>query len=164
MFRIQWTQNPNTIGKVFRKIHETFNHWKDKGFKIFVCNIEDGSSFPTHFDKPKVNRSIEANVTENSWRLVQSKAFNSPRTGEQVLPERLLSDVHLDMHNLSSFWRRKIDESTSDKLSQLSSVTLFRFGEPATFGHSTSILELLRSSVSKFGRFCNNIQSINQTS
>jgi len=52
-----------------------------------------------------------------------------------VLLKRLLSDIHPDMFKTSSFWRRKIDESTSGMLSQSLSVTYLRFGEPDTFGH-----------------------------
>jgi hypothetical protein len=45
-------------------------------------------------------------------------AINLRRAGEQVLLERFESDVHPVMNNLSSFWRRKIDESISSKLVQ----------------------------------------------
>jgi hypothetical protein len=48
-----------------------------------------------------------------------------------------------------------MDESTSGMLSQLSSLKYFRFGEPDTFGHSINFLDPARSSLSKFGKFCN---------
>jgi hypothetical protein len=133
---------------------------KRNNLRFFVCNIDDGSSFPPHFGKARNKLSTEENVTENSWRLMQSITLNSKRAGEQVLLERLFSDVHPAMNILVSFWRRKIDESTSSKLSQSPSITSFRFGKPDTFGHSISFLEELRSSISKFGKFCNNVKLV----
>jgi hypothetical protein len=88
---------------------------------------------------------------------MQYIAFSSRRAGEQVLLERLLTEVHPAMFNLSSFWRQKIDESTSSKLSQLLSITYFKFGEPDIFGHSINFLEPVRSNLSKFDKCCKNI-------
>jgi hypothetical protein len=86
--------------------------------------------------------------------------FSSRRAGEQVLLERLLTEVHPAMFNLSSFWRQKIDESTSSKLSQLLSKLSsfhFKFGETDIFGHTINFLEPVRSNLSKFDKCCKNI-------
>jgi len=59
---------------------------------------------------------MEENGTENTLRLLHPLALKKWRAGEQVLLERLFSDIHLSRINLSSFWRWKIDESTSGML------------------------------------------------
>jgi len=137
---------------------------KQKASRFLICKIDDGISFKPHH--PILNCKVEAllgiNLTENSRRLMQHWICNSRRDGEQVLLESLLTELHPNMFNTSSFGE-KIDGSTRANFLQFRKFTFLRFGEPDIFGHSIRRSEPLRSRISKPGKSWNNqyIQQVN---
>lgn len=91
---------------------------RKKNFQRFVkFEIDDGTLFKPEPPKFKQKGVVEVlqlqglGVTENSWRLEKRVAFVSRRNGEQVLLQRLLSEVH-HIVKTSSFSRDKTDETT----------------------------------------------------